>query len=238
MKKWLILCLLAGYCNILSAQVLIAVLFGNKLNTGKIEFGITVNPVFSGITNLESEYKTGLNLGIYFNFRPDKKFYFHVEGIAKGSFGAKDIAPYTTNDDTLDALFAGGSIVRKIKVFSMPVLGRYALSKKFYLEAGIQPDLILKVHDIFKTKANDNELEYKIKVTDQYNRIDIGVTGGIFFKFRPDRKSMGMGIRYMQGLTDIYKPMDGIQANKSWQIVITIPVGAAPKNETSSTKAN
>ena len=132
MKKWTLLILLAGFCNISYSQVLIAVLFGNKLNTGKLEFGITVNPALTGITNIESSYKKGLNLGIYFNFNPDKKFYFHVEGIAKGSFGAKDIAPYTTNDDTLDAIFAGGSVLRKIKAFSLPILGRYAVSKKVF----------------------------------------------------------------------------------------------------------
>src|SRR5688572_5629239 len=236
MKKWILVLLLAGTCKFSNSQVLIAVLFGDKLNTGKLEFGITVNPALSGLTNTESNYKTGLNLGIYFNFNPDKKFYFHIEGIAKGSFGAKDIAPYSTNDDTLDALYAGGSVVRKIKVFSLPILGRYALSKNFYLELGIQPDLILKVHDIFKTKVDDGELDYKIKVTDQFNRIDIGLAGGLFYKFKPDRRSMGMGIRYMQGLTDIYKPMTGTQANKAWQLVITIPVGAAPKEPTSSTK--
>ena len=236
MKKLILVLLLAGFCNISNAQVLIAILFGNKLNTGKLEFGITVNPALTGLTNIESSYKTGLNLGIYFNFNPDKKFYFHIEGIAKGSFGAKDIAPYSTNDDTLDAIYAGGSVVRKIKAFSLPILGRYALSKKLYLEMGIQPDLILKVHDIFKTKVDDGELDYTIKVTDQFNRIDLGVTGGLFYKFRPDRRSMGMGVRYLQGLTDIYKPFTGTQANKSWQLVITIPVGAAPKNPTPTTK--
>jgi len=236
MKKMLLVILLAVSYNISNAQVLIAILFGDKLNTGKMEFGITVNPALCGLTNIESSYKTGLNLGIYFNFNPDKKFYFHIEGIAKGSFGAKDIAPYTTNNDTLDALFAEGSVVRKIKAFSLPILGRYALSKKLYLEMGIQPDLILKAHDIFQTKVDDSELDYTIKVTDQFNRIDLGVTGGLFYKFRPDRRSMGMGIRYMQGLTDIYKPITGTQANKSWQLVITIPVGAAPKNPATATK--
>src|SRR5688572_30286099 len=109
MKKLVFFVLLVTCLHSARAQVLIAILFGEKLNTGKVEFGITVTPTFTNITNIESDFKTGLNFGIYFNIRPDKKFFLHIEGIAKGTFGATDITPYPTGSEPLDTLFTGGN---------------------------------------------------------------------------------------------------------------------------------
>src|SRR5215510_14904776 len=137
MKKTIVLLCLCGLCKIMSAQIVIAVLFGDKLNTGKLEFGLVLSPTLTGISNIESKRRGGLDLGIYFNIRPDKKFFIHAEGIAKGSLGAKDLIPYPTGSDTLDNLFADGTVERKIKAFSLPILCRYAISRKFFADAGI-----------------------------------------------------------------------------------------------------
>src|SRR5262245_38462791 len=131
-----------------SSQVVVALLFGDKLNTGKMTFGIVLAESFTNITNIVSKTKPGLNLGLYFDIRPDKKFYLHIEGIAKGTFGAKGIPPYPTGNDSLDALLVNGSITRKIQGFSMPVLVRYKFTKLFAAEAGIQPNMRLKANDI------------------------------------------------------------------------------------------
>ena len=88
---------------------------------------------------------------------------------------------------------------------------------------------MFKSKDVFQTTINDNDLEYSIKIDDQITRLDFCVAGGLFYKFRPDRKSMGIGIRYVHGLTDINKVQLGTQANTAWMATLTIPVGAAPK---------
>jgi hypothetical protein len=218
--------------NIVRSQVVIAILFGDKLNSGSLEFGLTVNPAMTNISNSGAQYKGGLNLGIYFNIWANKRLFLHAEAIAKGSFGAKRIIPYPTGSDTLDYLFSGGSVERKIRAFSLPLLARYGITKKFFVEAGVQTDLILRVEDIFNARINDNPLDYKTKVTDEFTRLDFGVAGGLFYKFKNDKRSMGMGVRYMQGLTDIHKSTAGTQANTSWQLTITIPIGAAGKSDT------
>ncbi len=209
----------------ITGQVVIALLFGDKLNTGNLEFGLVIAESITDITNIDSKGKPGLNLGLYFNINPKKKFFLHIEGIAKGSFGAKDISPYSTGNDSLDGLMINGSITRKIQGFSMPVLVRYKISSLFFAEAGIQPNMRLKVHDIFESSVNNNDLEYTKKVTDEYTLIDFGLIGGLFYKFKDDRKSMGIGIRYFYGLTDIYKTKEGTQSNTAFLINVTIPVG-------------
>jgi hypothetical protein len=237
MKKIACIVLLVCLCKISSGQVIIALLFGDKLNTDQLEFGIVVTPVWTGISDIESKRRDGLNLGIYFNIHPDKKFFFHIEGTAKGAFGAKEINPYPLGNDTLNALFASGAVERKIKAFSLPVLGRYAITPKFFAEAGIQADMMLKSKDMFKSRVNDNELVYTVNVSDQITLLDFGVDGGFFYKFSKDKRSMGIGIRYFQGLTDIMKGTHGNQANSSWQINVTIPIGAGKVNANNNNKS-
>ena len=230
MKKLAVVILMVGLCNFAAGQIIIALLFGEKLNTGKVEFGLVGGPTLTNISNIESDNRAGFNLGLYFNIRPDKKFFLHVEGTAKGAFGAKGIIPYSTGNDTLDHLFGGGSVERKIKAFGLPVTGRYAITPKFFVDAGVQDNMMLSGNDIVKAIVNDNELEYTIKVSDQITLLDFGLLGGLHYKFRNDKRSMGIGIRYFQGLTDILKSIPGTQVNVAWQLVISIPVGTGKAN--------
>ena len=237
MRKITSIILLTCLCKLGSSQVVIALLFGDKLNTGTLEFGIVVAPGSTDISNIESKRRDNLSLGIYFNIHPDKKFFFHIEGIAKGSFGAEKLVPYPLGNDTLNDLFADASVERKIKAFSLPILGRFAITPKFFIEAGIQPDMMLKSKDIFTSKVNDNELTYTRIISDEVALLDFGVAGGLFYKFSKDKRSMGIGIRYFQGLTDILPASIGNQANNAFQINVTIPIGAGKVNASNSNKS-
>ena len=237
MRKITSIILLTCLCKLGSSQVVIALLFGDKLNTGTLEFGIVVAPGSTDISNIESKRRDNLSLGIYFNIHPDKKFFFHIEGIAKGSFGAEKLVPYPLGNDTLNDLFADASVERKIKAFSLPILGRFAITPKFFIEAGIQPDMMLKSKDIFTSKVNDNELTYTRIISDEVALLDFGVAGGLFYKFSEDKRSMGIGIRYFQGLTDILPASIGNQANNAFQINVTIPIGAGKVNASNSNKS-
>jgi len=236
-KKIAGIVLMTCLCKLSYAQVVIALLFGDKLNTGTLEFGIVVTPGLTDISSIASRPRDNLSLGIYFNIHPDKKFFLHIEGIAKGSFGAEDILPYPLGNDTLDALFAGGSVERKIKAFSLPILGRYAMFPKLFIEAGIQPDMMLKSKDIFTAKVNDNELTYTTIISDKVALLDFGLAGGLFYKFSKEKRSMGIGIRYFQGLTDILPSTSGNQVNSAWQLNVTIPIGAGKVNAGSDKSA-
>jgi len=191
-----------------------------------MEFGLVAAPTLSNLTNSNADYRSGFNLGLYFNIRPDKKYHIHLELTAKGSLGAKNIQPYSVGNDSLDHLFKDGSVERVIKAFNVVLLGRYTLSPHFFLDAGIQPDLMFKPKDLFTSTINENELQYTVKLNEQVTRLDFCLAGGLFYRFKTDRKSMGLGVRYVYGVTDIDKVHAGTQANTSWMATITIPVGA------------
>src|SRR5882672_2577524 len=112
-----------------SSQVLIALIFGDKLNNGKIEFGLLTGPGFTSISNIDNNTRTGFNLGLYFNIRVSKNFFLHPEAIPKCSLGGKDIPFYTTVDANVNALFSTGTVDRRIKAISVPLLARYRIYK-------------------------------------------------------------------------------------------------------------
>ena len=64
--------------------------------------------------------------------------------------------------------------------------------------------------------------------------LDFGLLAGLHYKFSKDRRSMGIGVRYFQGLTDVLKPTPGTQVNVAWQLVISIPVGTGKANGTNA----
>lgn len=231
MKKLLFLLLLAGYNNVVHSQIIIALLFGEKLNSGKLEFGLVLGPTFTNLTNTGGDYRSGLNLGMFFNIRPDKKFFLHVELTPKASIGAKNITPYSLGNDSIDQFFDEGSVERILKTMGVTVLGRYAISSKFFADAGFQPDILFKERDIFTSTYKDNELQYTKKLEDKFTRLNFQFAAGLFYKFKPDKGSMGMGLRYVHGLTDIDKLLSGTQVSTSWQLNITIPIGAVPKEK-------
>lgn len=208
-----------------SSQVLIALVFGNKLNSGKMEFGLMTGPTLTQISNIDSKLKPGLNLGLYFNINMSDRWVLHPEAIPKSAMGAKGIDFYSTGNIGLDTLMNGASIKRSIKAISVPLLVRYRIAGLLYAEAGPQIDLITNVKDIFKKEANDDELTYTNEIKDDYTRFAVGVAGGLVYKLKKNT-SLAFGLRYFTGLTDISKLQAGNQLSNGWLFNVFIPIGA------------
>ena len=223
MKKLLALLVATFIMTSSRSQVIIALLFGDKLNSDKLEFGLNAGLNLSDLTNMQSgDIKPGLNLALYFNIKISEKFYIHPEAIPKYPGGVKKMKPYSLNDATLDQLFADGEVTRKIRNIALPVLLRYNVYKLLYAEAGPQIGLRTKANDIFKS----GDLTYDNEVKDQLTRFDFGVAFGISHKLTKDRVSMALGIRYYIGLTDIDKLEPGSQKNRILQAHLSFPIGA------------
>ena len=50
------------------SQVLISLIFGDKLNSEHIEFGLEGGANFSNLQGVSSDFKSNFNLGFYFDF--------------------------------------------------------------------------------------------------------------------------------------------------------------------------
>jgi hypothetical protein len=217
-------------------QVLISLIFGDKLNSPTLKFGLDGGANFSTISNISpSKYSTGFNLGFYFDFllKKDKPWYIHTGVLVKSPMGADNLSPYhLTNADSayLDTLFANGSVDRKLRYFNVPVLVRYKLKMGLFFELGPMLGLLYKANDEFTTEIeNKDDLSFENKVIDQYRRLDVGGMAGIGFQ-TDKMHGMNIGLRYYYGFMDIIKDNPGkAQRNSGFYLFASIPIGAGEK---------
>jgi hypothetical protein len=217
------------------AQVLIALVFGEKLQSEKLTFGLCLAPTSSNISNVGGHSDYGFGLGLYFDIKMSENFFLHPEIWPKSHLASTDLSPYPTGIDSVDSFFSGGSVTRKLRAMSFPLLCRYRIKGLLFAEAGPQINWMLRAKDTFETKVNGEEVTYETDLEDQYTRFDFAVAAGLHYKLKKD-KGMGIGIRYAYGLTDIDKLSAGTQVNKSLYLTVLVPVGAGKSNADQSTK--
>jgi hypothetical protein len=143
--------------------------------------------------------------------------------------GASGIPVYSLGNEDLDSVFAGGNINRKISYFNVPIEIKYKFKKHFYVDVGFQLGLMYKAFDEFNNTVIDkDDLTYTYDIEDEITRLDVGVSGGLGYKLMKGT-GINLGIRYYNGLVDIYK--DGRKGyNSSLYFYVEIPVGANKKD--------
>jgi hypothetical protein len=211
-------------CATTFAQVIIALVFGDKLQSETLTFGLCVTPTWSTVSNSDGGWRNGLGLGLYFDIKLSDNFFLHPEAIPKASLGAEGLSPYATGIDSLDSFFKNGSVERRIRAISVPLLAMYRIKGLLFAEAGPQIDWMLEVEDTFEADVNGDDVIYTTELKDQFTRFAIGFAAGLQYKLKKD-KGMGLGLRYYHGLTDIMEKENGIQASQAFYINIFIPVG-------------
>ncbi|HEY6977317.1 MAG TPA: porin family protein [Chitinophagaceae bacterium] len=210
------------------SQVIIALLFGDKLNSDKLEFGLSGGLNQSYLTNFtDTKSKSGFNIGLYFNIKLDDKWFIRAEAVPKFPTGASKLNPYSLQDANLDSLLQDGDVTRKIKNIALPILIRYRIKNLLFAEAGPQLDLRTKAKDVFEV----GDLTYKNKIEDNITRFDFGFAFGLTQKLNKNIGSMAFGIRYYMGVTDIDKLTQGSQKNGVFQILASVPVGTGKQKQ-------
>ena len=227
-KLFLILTLSLISINFSHGQVLISLIFGDKLNSDKLEFGLDGGFNWSTISGLdEANLKRGFNLGFYFDIKLQEKFFIHTGVIVKSPMGADGLHPYPLGNNDLDSVLTESTVSRKLRYFNVPVLLMYRFYGPLFVELGPQLGLLAKATDEFTQDVFDkNDLLFINNIRDQYKHIDAGLTGGLGYKFDKG-PGMKFGVRYYLGLTELLKENPGDpQRNRSLYLYASIPIGA------------
>ena len=215
-------------------QVLISILLGDKLNTGKIEFGLDGGANWSTIKNLDgAKSLTSFNLGFYFDFKlKDPSWMLNTGVMVKSTMGADELPVYSLGDAYLDSAFKGGKITRKINYFNVPVMLKYSFKNHIYLKGGIQLGLRYKAFDEFKNSVNEeDDLEYKLEIKDQFHPLDAGLAFGAGYRLMKGN-GMNIGVQYYLGLIDIrVDDSSPNQFNRVLYLTAGIPIGKNPKKK-------
>ena len=228
MKKGLLLLIAILCVNSAHSQVLISLIFGDKLNSPFLEFGLEGGANFSTISNLEtSGTNVGFNLGFYFDFRSKKNpaWMINTGVIVKSPMGAHGIPIYSLNDTDLDNTFAGGNVNREIRYFNVPILIKYQFKNNIYLKAGPQLGLLAKAFDKFSKEVNGEDVTYNNKIRDKLHVIDAGIALGAGYHMNIGN-GLNITLQYYYGLVPLMKgDTSPDQYNRSLYLTAGIPIG-------------
>lgn len=217
-----------------NTQVLISILLGDKLNTGKIEFGLDGGANWSTIKNLDgAKSLTSFNLGFYFDFKlKNPSWMLNTGVIVKSNMGADELPVYSLGNPNLDNAFSGGKITRKINYFNVPIMMKYSFKNHIYLKGGIQLGLRYKAFDEFKNSVNEeDDLKYNLDIKDQFHPIDAGLAIGAGYRLMKGN-GMNIGVQYYIGLLDIrVDDSSPNQFNRVLYLTAGIPIGKNPKKQ-------
>lgn len=225
--------LFISFSAVSQAQILISLLFGDALNTDKIEFGLTGGLNRSWIHDMEeSEGMNNFNLGFYFHINMFEQSYLSTGVLVKSNVGARGMSTYPIGDPDFDKVYEEAELLKKISYFYVPVMWHQRVNNRFFLEGGLQLGLRGKAYDIFHLEeAYQGELGYKRDVGDEIKRLDAGLLAGIGYKFKKEIKSMAVGVKYYYGLIDVSKEEELAIKNSSLYVFMKIPIGAGSKKK-------
>jgi hypothetical protein len=207
------------------SQILLSMLFGDKLNSDGLEFGLEGGINWSDIDNLDANKRlSSLNLGFYFDFRLKDQWNIYTGVLVKAKVGDDNLSADDLDFLGIEPQAENGSYSQEINYFIVPVLLKYNFQNRIYLEAGPQFGLMYKAWVEFTAENDDRATRIRDFNTDNINRIDAGFTLGTGYKLLP-KNGITLGIKYYHGLTNVYKGISGTN-NNSVFLKINIPIGA------------
>jgi len=230
LKLNILFCLICLVTQV-KAQVLISLLFGDALNTPKIEFGLAGGFNRSWIYDIEeSKGLNNFNLGFYFHIMMKENSFLSTGVLVKSNVGVRGLPTYPVGDDDFDSVFVDGELSKKINYFYVPIMYQQRFKNRWYVEGGFQLGLRNKTYDIFTLEdINGGDIEYKRDTRDDYKYLDAGLIAGVGYKLKRRLKSTAVGINYYYGLMNISKVTDQRMKNSSLYLYFKIPIGAGMK---------
>jgi hypothetical protein len=236
MKKSLLIffLLLSGVSS--QSQVLITLLFGNKLNTTDLEFGLEGGGNWSKISGLgANSFEPNWNLGFYFDIRIKKQWFIYTGVLVKASLGVNKLTAADLNLLGATVYFEKGDYAQKMNYFLVPALIKYKFKSRIFIEGGLQFGLMYKSWIEYVIDFDGKEGIIKEFNKDQLNKIDVGAMGGAGYRFSSRLTSWSLGVKYYYGFVDVYKDISNTK-NSSIFLKLNIPIGAGEKAKAKNAK--
>ncbi|MCA0931978.1 PorT family protein [Lutimonas saemankumensis] len=214
----------------MQSQVLIALLLGKSLNTGKIEFGLDGGVNYATLGGMESDsYYRKWNLGFYFDIKIKNQWYLNTGVLVKSELGLDDLT-----ESDLEFLGATihdeeGEYSQSISYFLVPALARYKFDNHMYAELGPQFGLAHRASIKFYSKIDDIEINAQENNLGMINRFDMGIAAGAGYRLL---KGLGwtIGARYYYGFLDVYKDRSGTN-NSALFLKVNAPIGLSDEKK-------
>jgi len=232
--KFGVLLIFFGFSTQVKGQILISLLFGEALNTDKIEFGLAGGFNRSWIYDLEdSKGLNSFNIGFYFHLmlKNNPNSFISTGVLVKSNVGVSGMPTYPIGDAEFDSVFVDGELTKKINYFYVPILYQRRFNNRCYIEGGFQLGLRSKSYDIFDIEDLGGDISYKVDARDDYKYLDAGLMAGFGYKLKKRLKSSAVGVNYYYGLMNISNVPDQKMKNSALYVYFKLPIGAGMKDE-------
>jgi hypothetical protein len=231
LKTTLITLSLLMITHMASSQVLISLIFGDKLNSDAIEFGLEGGFNFSDLGALDADKRLStFNLGFYFDIELKDAWRLYTGVLVKSKLGVENLSDADLLRLGVASEEEGGSYSQYINNFLVPALIKYRFPNRIYAEAGPQFGLLYKSWVQFDSDVDGTETRIRIENKDVLNTFEVGGVIGAGYRLRPGPAGMTLGIKYYQGFTNAIKGLSGSRNNAIF-LKFNVPIGAGKKDE-------
>ncbi len=207
LRRILVLSIFMLFTYAAQSQLLIALLFGDKLNSEKLGFGLNAGvnvPFTHEIDN--SKTWPSLELGLFFDVRVHDNFIFRPEIYFNRVYKISGLSPYNVADFTLDDL-SEYKLQRQISSMGIGAISSTRVFKYLYFDFGLDGMLLTKAVDKFYIKEDVNSIELNHNFTKKVNRIDFGINAGFSYRLHQGKGVTITGrYRYAFGQYDYALP--------------------------------
>lgn len=240
MKKYafaalLLLLFAPGTCR---SQALIALVFGKKLSSDRVELGLVLGAQGSFIYGSDTGIpKVGFAIGAYTDIKlgDGDKWSLYNFMVFKSPKGATHMPESQTLAVGTDPAIDGMTIKRSITYFEIDPLFNYKFSPSWSIAAGPMLAFRFMAKDTYDLVRHDDDgkrigdLNYTYKVTGDTRPFDVGVAINGEYRFMKG-KGMRLNLRYAQGFINPYRPSTGLKGlNADIRLGLGIPIGSRPK---------
>jgi len=227
-RKLSVIALLVLSAHFGKSQILISLIFGDKLNSEKIEFGLDGGLNFSQMSGFESgKSLTSFNLGFYFDFLIKNGWYFNTGVLVKSELGLADLRE---NDvaflDPTMVYSDSGSYKQVIRYFHIPANIKYRFKNNIYVKFG--PQIALRTNAFLEFEGEQNNKTVVVKTDNRalFNRFEFSLLGAVGYKLSKG-EGMNIGVKYYYGLSNVFKDNTYQSKNSSFYAYVGIPIGKA-----------
>ena len=229
-RTFVVLALLGLVPTAAQGQILLGILFGDKLVSERFHIGLNAGLNVSNLSGVsDTDLKPGLMLGLVAEWRMGGRFYLQPELLPFFRAGAKNLPAPTGLPPLVDTLVTDRNNQRNLSYFAIPVLLKYAvMPHRVFVGAGPQVNFLLGATDVFSGVIT-NQFDITEDIEDRLNSTDAGVAFHLEYKLGSSVVAASINIRYYLGLTDTIKDNTGTKVtNQVLSIFGSIPIGGEP----------
>lgn len=235
-KRLIFAAMLLVFCvNMANSQVLLALLFGDKLSTEKFQMGIPIDLTWSNFQGADgTKMRLDWSFGLFFEIKLSDRLSLQPEFIIKTPAGSKEFPSAVPEDPGIEDLIEEYSVTRQLTYITLPIHVKYRFNA-FRIGVGPRFGYLNKAKDRYiGTTINGNSITVEEDIKDRLNQWDAGVIFSLEYLLQPENnmRSARITLKYYQGLVDIIKDNPG-DSVKNWAITlgVGIAVGGGDKDK-------